>query len=80
MVVRAWYMDSSEEDQRKPHQQVPNKQCPIEKLVELGVLQWHLDADKCVRGGGRRGLATYPPVAGSAPCTQAWRARPRNTR
>ena len=45
MVVRAWYMDDSSEDQRAPHQQVPNKPVSKEQLDAIGVLQWALDAD-----------------------------------
>ncbi len=43
MVVRAWYMDDSDEDQRAPHKQVPNKEVPLELLDKLGVLQFKMD-------------------------------------
>jgi len=43
-MVAAWYMDDSEEDQRLPHQQVPNKEVTLEQLRTLGVLYWKLDA------------------------------------
>ncbi|BBN13202.1 1,2-dihydroxy-3-keto-5-methylthiopentene dioxygenase [Marchantia polymorpha subsp. ruderalis] len=44
--VEAWYMDDSTEDQRLPHRLVPNKPVSARDLADLGVLQWHLDADK----------------------------------
>lgn len=41
MAIEAWYMDNEDAvDQREPHRQVPNKECSLEKLVELGVLHW----------------------------------------
>eukprot|EP00891_Asterochloris_glomerata_P000492 jgi/Astpho2/492/fgenesh1_pm.00011_%23_32_t len=43
--LQAWYMDDSQEDQRKPHRQQPNKPASVDKLRELGVLSWSLDAD-----------------------------------
>ncbi|CAG9461777.1 unnamed protein product [Pedinophyceae sp. YPF-701] len=43
--LEAWYMDSSDEDQRQPHRLTPNKPCPPETLRDLGVLFWRLDAD-----------------------------------
>ncbi|KAL3690946.1 hypothetical protein R1sor_004597 [Riccia sorocarpa] len=39
-------MDDSTEDQRLPHRQTPNKPVSAQELAELGVIQWHLDADK----------------------------------
>ena len=33
MTIEAWYMDDSEDDQRAPHRQEPNKPCHQEKLV-----------------------------------------------
>ncbi|KAI8467010.1 MAG: aci-reductone dioxygenase, partial [Monoraphidium minutum] len=44
-TIEAWYMDDSEEDQRLPHQRVPNKPCPLAELNRLGVKSWKLDAD-----------------------------------
>jgi 1,2-dihydroxy-3-keto-5-methylthiopentene dioxygenase len=46
MVVVAWYMDDSAEDQRAPHQCVPPRPVSAEELAALGVLQWHLTADE----------------------------------
>lgn len=49
MVVVAWYMDDDvATDQRAPHKRSPNVPVPKEHLDKLGVLQWHLDADKYV--------------------------------
>lgn len=45
-TLEAWYMDDSNEDQRAAHRQTPNKPCTLEELRKLGVLAWHLDADK----------------------------------
>jgi 1,2-dihydroxy-3-keto-5-methylthiopentene dioxygenase len=39
----AWYMDSLDEDQRKPHRLVPNQPCSPRELAALGVLYWKLD-------------------------------------
>ncbi|XP_051129189.1 acireductone dioxygenase 3-like isoform X1 [Andrographis paniculata] len=44
-VIQAWYMDNSDMDQRLPHHRTPNEFVPLEKLKELGVLTWRLDAD-----------------------------------
>eukprot|EP01025_Chloroclados_australasicus_P028414 TRINITY_DN28171_c0_g1_i2.p1 TRINITY_DN28171_c0_g1~~TRINITY_DN28171_c0_g1_i2.p1 ORF type:complete len:202 (-),score=29.33 TRINITY_DN28171_c0_g1_i2:231-836(-) len=44
--ISCWYMDSSDEDQRKPHKQEPNKPASIEAIRKLGVISWKLDADK----------------------------------
>lgn len=44
-TLEAWYMDDSQEDQRLPHKQSPNKPCPLSALRKLGVLSWKLDAD-----------------------------------
>lgn len=40
MGIEAWYMDSSTEDQRKPHRLVPNQPVSLEDLKELGVFHW----------------------------------------
>ena len=40
-----WYMDDSDEDQRKPHRQSPNLPAPAEELQKVGVVSWHLNAD-----------------------------------
>nr|XP_033791517.1 1,2-dihydroxy-3-keto-5-methylthiopentene dioxygenase isoform X2 [Geotrypetes seraphini] len=44
-MVVAWYMDESQEDQRKPHQLRPNRPVNCEELRQLGVRSWKLDAD-----------------------------------
>eukprot|EP00877_Chromochloris_zofingiensis_P003123 jgi/Chrzof1/12811/Cz07g08110.t1 len=44
-TLEAWYMDSSDTDQRTPHRQTPNKPCSVSQLRDLGVLSWRLDAD-----------------------------------
>ncbi|KAL0392924.1 UNVERIFIED_CONTAM: 1,2-dihydroxy-3-keto-5-methylthiopentene dioxygenase 2 [Sesamum radiatum] len=44
-VIQAWYMDDSNEDQRLPHHRNPKEFVSFEKLDELGVLSWRLDAD-----------------------------------
>ncbi|KAK4478125.1 hypothetical protein RD792_017404 [Penstemon davidsonii] len=44
-VIQAWYMDDSDEDQRLPHHKNPKEFVSFEKLDELGVLSWKLDAD-----------------------------------
>jgi 1,2-dihydroxy-3-keto-5-methylthiopentene dioxygenase len=44
-VIQAWYMDDSEEDQRLPHHKDPKEFLSLDKLAELGVLSWRLDAD-----------------------------------
>jgi 1,2-dihydroxy-3-keto-5-methylthiopentene dioxygenase len=43
MVLTAWMMDSTEEDQRKLHQRVPNEPVSLERLAKIGVLYWTLD-------------------------------------
>lgn len=43
--IAAWFMDDSDEDQRLPHKKSPNKPVDLEKLRDLGVLYWRLDAD-----------------------------------
>ncbi|CAH2079144.1 unnamed protein product [Thlaspi arvense] len=44
-VIQAWYMDDSLEDQRLPHHKDPKEFISLDKLAELGVLSWRLDAD-----------------------------------
>ncbi|CAN4091261.1 unnamed protein product [Withania somnifera] len=44
-VIQAWYMDDSDEDQRLPHHREPKEFVSLDKLAELGVLSWRLDAD-----------------------------------
>ncbi|XP_042036917.1 1,2-dihydroxy-3-keto-5-methylthiopentene dioxygenase 2-like [Salvia splendens] len=44
-VIQAWYMDDSDADQRLPHHRDPQEFVSFEKLDELGVLSWRLDAD-----------------------------------
>ncbi|KAM0006113.1 putative oxidoreductase [Helianthus debilis subsp. tardiflorus] len=44
-VIQAWYMDDSNEDQRLPHHKDPKEFVSLDKLAELGVLSWRLDAD-----------------------------------
>jgi 1,2-dihydroxy-3-keto-5-methylthiopentene dioxygenase len=46
VTVECWYMDSTDEDQRKPHRQKPNVPGSPETLKSIGVLSWKLDADK----------------------------------
>ena len=40
MTISAWYMDSSDADQRELHQQDPNVPCSLDKIASLGVLHW----------------------------------------
>ncbi|KAI3983227.1 hypothetical protein MKX01_029923 [Papaver californicum] len=44
-VIQAWYMDESDEDQRLPHHREPKEFVSFDRLNELGVLSWSLDAD-----------------------------------
>ncbi|RZC81387.1 hypothetical protein C5167_043954 [Papaver somniferum] len=44
-VIQAWYMDESDEDQRLPHHREPKEYVSFDRLNELGVLSWRLDAD-----------------------------------
>ncbi|RLN39112.1 heat stress transcription factor A-2d-like [Panicum miliaceum] len=44
-VIQAWYMDDSEEDQRLPHRREPKEFISLDKLSELGILSWRLNAD-----------------------------------
>ncbi|XP_008293477.1 acireductone dioxygenase [Stegastes partitus] len=45
MTIEAWYMDTSDEDQRKPHRLEPNQPVSMEDLSRLGVFYWKLNAD-----------------------------------
>jgi len=49
-MVQAWYMDSSDEDQRLPHQLTPNEPVSLEKLAAVGVLHWTIDAEDYLAG------------------------------
>lgn len=40
MALEAWYMDSSDEDQRKPHRLTPNQPVSLDQLEPLGVFYW----------------------------------------
>ncbi|KAE8677658.1 1,2-dihydroxy-3-keto-5-methylthiopentene dioxygenase 2 [Hibiscus syriacus] len=43
-------MDDSDEDQRLPHHREPKEFISLDKLAELGVLSWRLDADNYENG------------------------------
>lgn len=45
MGIEAWYIDASDEDQRKPHRLEPNQPVSLEELKRLGVFHWKLNAD-----------------------------------
>lgn len=45
MGLEAWYMDDSDEDQRKPHRLNPNQPVSLDQLKKLGVFYWKLNAD-----------------------------------
>ncbi|ESN90030.1 hypothetical protein HELRODRAFT_91140 [Helobdella robusta] len=55
-MVQAWYMDSDEGDQKKPHQTNPPKFVTLEKLLTFGVHYWKIDSkdqlDKIVEDRG----------------------------
>ena len=40
IMVKAWFMDSSDEDQRLPHQLDPPEPVSLEDLKNCGVLYW----------------------------------------
>ncbi|KAK1310644.1 1,2-dihydroxy-3-keto-5-methylthiopentene dioxygenase 2 [Acorus calamus] len=42
-VIKAWYMDDSDEDQRLPHHLEPKQFVSLKELEELGVLSWRLN-------------------------------------
>lgn len=42
-MVKAWFMDSSEEDQRLPHQLDPPKPVSLDDLKNCGVLYWKVN-------------------------------------
>lgn len=42
-MVRAWYMDDSDTDQRLEHQLDPPQFVSLDKLTQLGVLHWIFD-------------------------------------
>ncbi|XP_010414483.1 PREDICTED: 1,2-dihydroxy-3-keto-5-methylthiopentene dioxygenase 1-like [Camelina sativa] len=45
-VIQAWYLDDNyEEGQKLPHHKDPKEFVTLDKLAELGVLSWRLDAD-----------------------------------
>ncbi|CAN8324499.1 unnamed protein product [Cochlearia groenlandica] len=45
-VIQGWYMDDDTQyDQRLPHHKEPKEFISLDKLAELGVLSWRLDAD-----------------------------------
>lgn len=46
MGLEAWYMDGSEEDQRRPHRLEPHQPVSLEQLKELGVLYWQVSPQK----------------------------------
>ncbi|XP_058470818.1 acireductone dioxygenase [Solea solea] len=45
MGLEAWFMDTSDEDQRKDHRMEPNQPASLEELGKLGVFYRKLDAD-----------------------------------
>lgn len=40
MSMEAWYIDTSDEDQRKPHRLNPNEPVSLDELKKLGVFHW----------------------------------------
>lgn len=44
-MVQAWYMDDSDEDQRREHRLKPDQPVSVEELRALGVFYHKLDAD-----------------------------------
>ncbi|KAI3968880.1 hypothetical protein MKX01_029030, partial [Papaver californicum] len=44
-VIQAWYIDESDENQRFPHHREPKEFVSFDRLNELGVLSWSLDAN-----------------------------------
>uniref|UniRef100_A0A7S1CHA0 Acireductone dioxygenase n=1 Tax=Bicosoecida sp. CB-2014 TaxID=1486930 RepID=A0A7S1CHA0_9STRA len=45
-MVKAWFYNPTDEDQREPHQYEPNRPVDLETLAELGVSYWHLNPAK----------------------------------
>ena len=45
-MVSAWYMDDSNEDQRKPHKKDPNEVVSVEQLKSIGVLYWSIPLEQ----------------------------------
>lgn len=45
-MVGVWYMDDSNDDQRKPHQQVPNKSVPLQDLSKYGVMYHKINTER----------------------------------
>ena len=43
-MVKAWFMDSSDEDQRLPHQLDPPQPVSLEDLENCGVLYWQVSS------------------------------------
>lgn len=43
MCLEAWYMDDSDEDQRKPHRLNPNQPVSLDQLKKLGVFYWKVN-------------------------------------
>jgi len=39
-MVRAWYMDNSDVDQREPHRPADASDVTLESLAKIGVLYW----------------------------------------
>ncbi|XP_061181512.1 acireductone dioxygenase-like [Saccostrea echinata] len=44
-MVRAWYMDDVEDDQRKPHMTEPPQFVTMDQLKDLGVLYFEISSD-----------------------------------
>eukprot|EP00043_Microstomoeca_roanoka_P007710 m.74403 g.74403 ORF g.74403 m.74403 type:complete len:174 (-) comp13942_c0_seq1:514-1035(-) len=45
-MVSAWFMDSSDADQRLPHKTEPLEEVSVEDLQQVGVLYWHVPVDE----------------------------------
>lgn len=45
-LVEAWYYNPNNEDPKLPHKFTPNRPVPRQRLDELGMIIWRLDADK----------------------------------
>jgi len=44
-MVQAWYMDSSDEDQRLPHQLDPPQPVSLADLEQLGIVYYNIEID-----------------------------------